>query len=101
MFTGTWPRSRRCSAILRNGEWTPSTAWAKRIGDVWFVNVGSVGKPKDGNWHACYAILNVAADPPASFVRVLYDIATVTRAIRGSELPHEFADDLEHGGAPI
>jgi diadenosine tetraphosphatase ApaH/serine/threonine PP2A family protein phosphatase len=67
---------------------------------VWFVNVGSVGKPKDADWRACYAILDVTADPPASFVRVSYDIETVTRAIRASELPHEFADDLERAGAP-
>lgn len=72
--------------------------YTKRIGDVWFVNVGSVGKPKDGDWRACYAILDVTADPPASFVRVPYDIETVTRAIRSSELPHEFAADLERAG---
>ncbi len=76
--------------------------YTKRIGDVWFVNVGSVGKPKDGNWHACYAILDVTADPPASFMRVPYDVAAVARAIRESELPDEFAADLEHGGtAPV
>jgi putative phosphoesterase len=74
--------------------------YTKRIGDVWFVNVGSVGKPKDGDWRACYAILDVTADPPASFVRIAYDMDTVTRAIRGSELPHEFAIDLERAGAP-
>ena len=74
--------------------------YTKQIGDVWFVNVGSVGKPKDGNWRACYAILDTTADLPASFVRVPYDIDTVTRAIRSSELPHEFAADLERGGAP-
>ena len=74
--------------------------YVKRIGDVWFVNVGSVGKPKDGDSRACYAILDVTADPPASFVRVRYDIETVTGAIRDSELPHEFAADLERAGAP-
>jgi putative phosphoesterase len=74
--------------------------YVKQVDGVWFVNVGSVGKPKDGNWHACYAILEVTADPPAAFVRVSYDINTVTRALRASELPHMFADDLETGGAP-
>lgn len=73
--------------------------YTKRIGDVWFVNVGSAGKPKDGNWQACYAILDVAAAPPASFVRVPYDVAAVARAIRESELPEEFAADIERGGA--
>ena len=38
-------------------------------------------------------------EPPVHFVRVEYDLRTVTDAIRHSELPHEFAEDLEHGGA--
>jgi putative phosphoesterase len=74
--------------------------YVKLVDHVWFVNVGSVGKPKDGNRHACYALVDVAAEPPASFVRVPYDVDTVTRAIRASELPHEFAADLDCGGAP-
>jgi len=73
--------------------------YTKLVDGVWFVNVGSVGKPKDGNWHACYAILDVSADPPAAFVRLPYDIGIVTAAIRDSELPHEFAADLERAGA--
>jgi putative phosphoesterase len=74
--------------------------YAKRIGDVWFVNVGSVGKPKDGDWRACYALVEPTADVPATFVRVPYDLTRVTDAIRGSELPDEFATDLERAGAP-
>lgn len=72
--------------------------YTKFVGGVWFVNVGSVGKPKDGNWQACYAILDVTATPPASFVRVPYDVASVAGAIRDSDLPNEFATDIEHGG---
>jgi putative phosphoesterase len=74
--------------------------YTKLVDGVWFVNVGSVGKPKDGNWHACYAVLDVSAPEPAQFVRVPYDLETVTNAIRRSELPHQFAADLETGGAP-
>ena len=51
--------------------------YTKHVGGVWFVNVGSVGKPKDGDWRACYAILDTGTAPPASFVRVSYDVATV------------------------
>jgi hypothetical protein len=69
------------------------------VDGVLFLNVGSVGKPKDSDWRACYAILEPAATQPARFVRLEYDIQRVTDAIRQSE-PHEFADDLEHGGAP-
>lgn len=74
--------------------------YAKRVGDVWFVNVGSVGKPKDGDWRACYAIVDPAASEPAAFVRVDYDLARVTDAIRRSGLPVEFAIALERAGAP-
>jgi putative phosphoesterase len=72
--------------------------YTKLVSGVWFVNAGSVGKPKDGNWHACYCILDVAANPPGVFIRVPYDLAVVTRAIRASDLPSEFAADLEDGG---
>jgi predicted phosphodiesterase len=72
--------------------------YTKFVDGVWFINVGSVGKPKDGDWRACYAVLDPGADPPVSFLRVPYDIQTVTDAIRSSDLPHEFAADLEQGG---
>lgn len=72
--------------------------YTKLVDDVLFVNVGSVGKPKDGDWRACYAILDTLA-PAAEFVRVEYDLPRVTNAIRASELPTEFATDLETAGA--
>jgi putative phosphoesterase len=73
--------------------------YTKLVDDVLFVNVGSVGKPKDGDRRACYAILDTLA-PAAEFVRVEYDLPRVTTAIRASELPAEFASDLETAGAP-
>jgi putative phosphoesterase len=73
--------------------------YTKLVDNVLFVNVGSVGKPKDGDWRACYAVLTT--NPPAAqFVRVEYDLARVTTAIRESELPVEFATDLERAGTP-
>ena len=72
--------------------------YTKLVDDVLFVNVGSVGKPKDGDRRACYAILDTLARA-AEFVRVEYDLARVTNAIRASELPPEFATDLETAGA--
>lgn len=74
--------------------------YTKLVNGVWFVNAGSSGKPKDGNWQPCYAVLDLATDPPATFVRVPYDVAAVAGAIRASDLPDEFAADLEHGGVP-
>jgi putative phosphoesterase len=73
--------------------------YAKLVDDVLFVNVGSVGKPKDGDWRACYAILILAAQPNVEFVRVSYDMNATAAAIRASDLPDEFATDIERGGA--
>lgn len=73
--------------------------YTKVVDSVLFLNVGSVGKPKDGDWRSCYAILDTSV-PAAAFVRVDYDLARAADAIRRSELPLEFASDLEHAGAP-
>jgi putative phosphoesterase len=74
--------------------------YTKLVDDVLFVNVGSVGKPKDGDRRACYAVIETTS-ASSQFVRVDYDLATVTSAIRQSELPHEFATDLEVAGTPV
>jgi putative phosphoesterase len=74
--------------------------YTKLVDNVLFVNAGSVGKPKDRDWRACYAVLDTN-EPAAQFVRVEYDLDKVTSAIRHSELPHEFAVDLELAGAPV
>ena len=69
--------------------------YVKDVGGVRFVNVGSVGKPKDGDWRVCYAVL----EPEVTFRRVTYDVVAAARAIRATDLPHEFALDIETGGA--
>jgi hypothetical protein len=56
------------------------------------------GVPGHQAERACYAILDTLA-PAAEFVRVEYDLPRVTAAIRASELPPEFAADLETAGA--
>jgi putative phosphoesterase len=75
--------------------------WQRVVGEIQFVNTGSVGRPKDGDWRACYALLSMeASGTRVEFVRVAYDVDEATRAIRESELPDEFADVLRSGGAP-
>jgi putative phosphoesterase len=73
--------------------------YTKVVNGVLFINVGSVGKPKDGDWRACYTVLDTV-QPHCEFVRVEYDLKKVTDAIRGTDLPAEFAIDLERGGSP-
>lgn len=71
--------------------------YAKQIDGVLFVNDGSVGKPKDLDPRACYVMLQ---DGAVEFRRVSYDVTGAAQAIRDTELPHEFASDIETGGAP-
>jgi putative phosphoesterase len=70
--------------------------YVKEVGGVTFLNIGSVGKPKDGDWRACYAIVE---DGGCTLRRVEYDVAAAAAAIRATALPHEFAADIETGGA--
>jgi predicted phosphodiesterase len=73
--------------------------WRREVDGMHFVNVGSVGRPKDGDWRAGYVVLEIGeAAPAVEFVRVEYDVDEATRGIRASELPDEFADFLRTGG---
>lgn len=74
--------------------------YVKEVDGVTFLNVGSVGKPKDADWRACYTVLEMATQPTAVFQRVTYDVAKAAAAIRATDLPHEFATDIETGGTP-
>jgi putative phosphoesterase len=73
--------------------------YVKHVDGVLFVNVGSVGKPKDGDWRACYVVLDPREPGDVQFRRVEYDVERTADAIRESELPDEFAADVETGGA--
>jgi predicted phosphodiesterase len=73
--------------------------WRRVVGGIQFVNAGSVGRPKDGDWRACYVSLKIdGSGIRVEFVRVEYDIDEAARGIRESELPDEFADVLRSGG---
>ena len=66
------------------------------------INIGSVGKPKDGDPRACYAILRFEPDVSPSvadgidvqFVRVEYDVEKAARGVEESRLPDVFAEML-------
>jgi putative phosphoesterase len=60
-----------------------------------FVNVGSAGKPKDGDPRACWALLDTSPGPiDVELRRVPYDLEAVARAIETSKLPSAFAGQL-------
>jgi len=60
------------------------------------INIGSVGKPKDGDLRGCYALLSLTDKITVEFVRFDYDIERATKAIEASPLPNELADRLRH-----
>jgi putative phosphoesterase len=72
--------------------------YQKQLAQMLFVNAGSVGKPKDGDPRAGYAVVQLGRHPRVEFRRVAYDVAAAARAIRESDLPSHFANLLETGG---
>jgi diadenosine tetraphosphatase ApaH/serine/threonine PP2A family protein phosphatase len=75
--------------------------WHREVADMHFVNTGSVGRPKDGDWRAGYVLLDVGDGAViVEFVRVAYDVEEAMRGIRASDLPDDFAEYLRTGGQP-
>ncbi|HEX6643189.1 MAG TPA: metallophosphoesterase family protein [Gemmatimonadales bacterium] len=73
--------------------------WNREIGGVAFLNTGSVGRPKDGDWRAGYAAVTIdAKGPHVEFVRVEYDLERTLAGIRSSDLPDELGAFLQRGG---
>ena len=73
--------------------------WHRVVNETHFVNTGSVGRPKDGNWRAGYVLLTVDENGVSvELVRVEYDVEAAARAVIASELPDEFAEQLRNGG---
>jgi predicted phosphodiesterase len=75
--------------------------WHREVQGIRFVNTGSVGRPKDGDWRAGYVLLDVGSGTvQAEGVRVEYDLKRAMDAIRKSDLPDDFAEHLRVGGQP-
>jgi len=73
--------------------------YQKRVGATLFVNDGSVGKPKDGDPRACYALLELGRRTRVEFRRVVYDVEAAVRAVETSGLPPQFGEELRAGGS--
>jgi predicted phosphodiesterase len=73
--------------------------WHREVDGILFVNTGSVGRPKDGDWRAGYVVLDVSdRGTEVEVIRVPYDIDRAADGILASDLPREFADYLRTGG---
>lgn len=72
--------------------------WHREVDGIHFVNTGTVGRPKDGDWRAGYTLLEIDEGVVAvQYVRVEYDVEQTARAIKESGLPNDFADFLQKG----
>lgn len=72
--------------------------WHRTVDDIHFVNTGSVGRPKDGDWRAGYVRVTFGEQVQMEFVRVPYDIAATVAGMRGAGLPEDFVAFLKTGG---
>jgi diadenosine tetraphosphatase ApaH/serine/threonine PP2A family protein phosphatase len=60
------------------------------------INPGSVGQPRDGDWHAAFAIYDDALEQ-VTFFRTPYDVEAAQAAIRSAKLPERLASRLAMG----
>ena len=65
-------------------------------GKKYFINVGSVGQPRDRDWRAAYCIYHCERHVVEQR-RVEYDLDTTQRKIREAGLPERLADRLAQG----
>jgi len=69
--------------------------YARTVGETTFVNVGSAGRPKDGDWRVCYAIVDPAklgrGESFVEFVRVAYDHERLLDQLSSTALITSFA----------
>jgi putative phosphoesterase len=69
------------------------------------INIGSVGKPKDGDPRGGYVLLHINDKSSTfdrdsvrvEFVRFTYDVEKAAKAVEDSPLPHALADALRRG----
>ena len=82
-----------CDALVFGHTHKP---WIHTYGGVLFVNCGSVGKPKDGDPRAGFAVLelDLSGRVQASIERVPYDAEAVAREVEAAGLPGEYAEKL-------
>jgi putative phosphoesterase len=85
-------RTSDCDVLVVGHTHRP---WIREYGGVLFVNCGSVGKPRDGDPRASFALLELAdGRVSASIERVAYDAEQVAREIVAAGLPGVLAERL-------
>lgn len=70
----------------------------KQLNGKYFINAGSVGKPKDKDPRTCVCLIDLNLDNiKLTFIRKEYDIKFVSKEIINSSLPYYFAEKLMKG----
>ena len=80
-------------SVVRGGTYSKFKVEAGR---KYFVNVGSVGQPRDGNPSAAYVIYDLN-EGSIELRRIMYDIPKAQEKIRAAGLPERLADRLALG----
>jgi len=80
-------------SIVRGGTYSK---FKVEPGKKYFVNVGAVGQPRDGNPKAAYVVFDMDAST-IELRRLDYDIATAQKKIRAAGLPERLAERLAFG----
>ena len=62
----------------------------------YFINIGSVGQPRDGDWRACYVIYDTD-HKLVVFRRIPYDIHKAQQKILDAGLPEMLAERIAEG----
>ena len=80
-------------SVVRGGTYSKFRVEAGR---KYFINVGSVGQPRDGNPRAAYVVYDTD-EATIELRRLDYDIAAAQAKIRAAGLPERLADRLNYG----
>ena len=81
---------------LDNSEGVEQYTMKVPLGSRHLINPGAVGKPRDGDWRAAFAIYDEAL-AHVTFFRTPYDVAESQTAIRDAHLPERLAVRLSAG----
>ncbi len=84
--------------FVRNAKVHDAEADSVAIEDgmKYFINAGSVGQPRDGDWRASYCIYDLNAKT-VNFRRLKYDIETTMKKVLAAGLPEALALRLPEG----
>ncbi len=80
-------------SVVRGGTYSK---FKVEPGRKYFVNVGSIGQPRDNNPKAAYVVYDMI-ESTIELRRLDYDIATAQAKIRAAGLPERLAERLAYG----